>query len=131
MQREFEKVIRQSIQKLSGQNTTSNAKGANAARDSKRDGIVGNESGGGIGIAGDTTTIQDLEEVSTSVIPTVSHHVSLTNGHLRPHVNNTTSSANNKKLPTTLNGHIPNGKGRSSFRNMLDEAENYPIDSHI
>lgn len=72
------------------------------------------------------------------MIPTISHHVSLTNGHLRPHANNVISSANKvpptntiKPSTTTLNGHIPNGKSRSSFRNMLDEAENFPIDSHI
>lgn len=109
VQREFEKMIREHIQKFSGQNKST-------IENSKRGGNSND----------DTTVIQDLEDVTSSVIPTISHHVSLTNGHLRPHANNVTSSAN-KKPP--INGHIPNG--RASFRNMLDEAENFPIDSHM
>lgn len=61
--------------------------------------------------------VQDLEDVP-GVVPTISHHVSLVNGHVK-------KSASSK---TAQNGHIANG--RSTFRNMLGEAEN-PIDSYM
>lgn len=63
--------------------------------------------------------VQDLENVP-GVVPTISHHVSLINGHV-----NKSASKSGK---TGLNGHIANG--RPTFRNLLDETEN-PIDSYM
>lgn len=63
--------------------------------------------------------VQDLEDVP-GVVPTISHHVSLVNGH--------TKNSASRSGKTGMNGHIANG--RPTFRNMLDEAEN-PIDSYM
>lgn len=63
--------------------------------------------------------VQDLEDVP-GVVPTISHHVSLVNGHVKK------SASRSGK--TGANGHIANG--RPTFRNMLDEADN-PIDSYM
>uniref|UniRef100_A0AAG5CW23 Adenylate kinase active site lid domain-containing protein n=1 Tax=Anopheles atroparvus TaxID=41427 RepID=A0AAG5CW23_ANOAO len=65
--------------------------------------------------------VQDLETESVpGAVPTISHHVSLANGHL---------PGSGKVGGPTKNGFVPNG--RPNFRNMLEEADNYPIDSHI
>ncbi|XP_035909092.1 adenylate kinase isoenzyme 5 isoform X5 [Anopheles stephensi] len=61
--------------------------------------------------------VQDLDTEMPGAVPTISHHVSLANGHLP-------GSGKAAK-----NGYVPNG--RPNFRNMLEEADSYPIDSHI
>ncbi|KAJ6645882.1 Adenylate kinase isoenzyme 5 [Pseudolycoriella hygida] len=66
--------------------------------------------------------VQDLDLVP-GVVPTISHQVSLVNGHLK----NSATRGGKTALPE-LNGHIANG--RATFRNMLNEAEN-PIDSYM
>lgn len=63
--------------------------------------------------------VQDLEDVP-GVVPTISHHVSLINGHVK--------NSASRSGKTGANGHIANG--RPTFRNMLDEADN-PIDSYM
>uniref|UniRef100_A0A182QP30 Adenylate kinase isoenzyme 5 n=1 Tax=Anopheles farauti TaxID=69004 RepID=A0A182QP30_9DIPT len=63
--------------------------------------------------------VQDLDTEMPGAVPTISHHVSLANGHL----------PGSGKLGPTKNGYVPNG--RPNFRNMLEEADSYPIDSHI
>lgn len=75
------------------------------------------------------TTITDLEEESMpGTIPTISHHVSMSNGQLGG--GSVRNKPMNYKPPTgQQNGHIPNG--RPNFRNALEDAEGFPIDSHI
>lgn len=76
--------------------------------------------------------VHDLEEISSPAkrnVATISHHVSgggLANGHLKKN-----AVRINGYGPRTqqANGHIPNGK--PNFRNMLEEAENYPIHSYM
>lgn len=63
--------------------------------------------------------VQDLEDVP-GVVPTISRHVSLVNGHVK--------NSASRSGKTGLNGHIANG--RPTFRIMLDEADN-PIDSYM
>uniref|UniRef100_A0A182MEY9 Adenylate kinase isoenzyme 5 n=1 Tax=Anopheles culicifacies TaxID=139723 RepID=A0A182MEY9_9DIPT len=63
--------------------------------------------------------VQDLDTEMPGAVPTISHHVSLANGHL----------PGSGKAGPTKNGYVPNG--RPNFRNMLEEADSYPIDSHI
>ncbi|XP_049282589.1 adenylate kinase isoenzyme 5 isoform X3 [Anopheles funestus] len=63
--------------------------------------------------------VQDLDTEMPGAVPTISHHVSLANGHL----------PGSGKVGPAKNGHVPNG--RPNFRNMLEEADTYPIDSHI
>ncbi|XP_050077269.1 uncharacterized protein LOC126564310 [Anopheles maculipalpis] len=64
--------------------------------------------------------VQDLDTEMPGAVPTISHHVSLANGHL---------PGSGKAGPNAKNGYVPNG--RPNFRNMLEEADSYPIDSHI
>ncbi|XP_052867793.1 adenylate kinase isoenzyme 5 [Anopheles cruzii] len=64
--------------------------------------------------------VQDLEPDMPGAVPTISHHVSLVNGHL---------PGNGKIGSGAKNGFVPNG--RPNFRNMLEEADSYQIDSHI
>jgi hypothetical protein len=74
------------------------------------------------------TTITDLEEESMpGTIPTISHHVSMSNGQLGGGFRNKTMHY--KPPNAQQNGHIPNG--RPNFRNALEDAEGFPIDSHI
>lgn len=72
--------------------------------------------------------IEDLEENVPGVVPTISHHVSLTNGYLRNSEMN--NSGINMKIKQRqqqqqqtkqkqLNGNIPNGG--FNFRQMLEE----------
>ncbi|XP_053675840.1 uncharacterized protein LOC128726079 [Anopheles nili] len=63
--------------------------------------------------------VHDLDTDMPGAVPTISHHVSLANGHL----------PGSGKAGPAKNGYIPNG--RPNFRNMLEEADSYPIDSHI
>lgn len=72
-------------------------------------------------------SVQDMEDVSPpGVVPTISHHMSLVNGHIGG--SKTDAVAN----PTAkLNGGqrlVANG--RPSFRNMLNDAED-PVDSYM
>lgn len=64
------------------------------------------------------TMVEDLEDTMPGVIPTISNHVALANGHAGRKLSQTRGRA--------TNGHILNG--RPNFRTMLDDAE---LDSHI
>ena len=65
-------------------------------------------------------TLHDLEDdVPLGTIPTISQHVA--NGHAGKTIKSVQKPGQN--------GHIPNG--RPNFRNMLEDAENYHIDSHM
>lgn len=65
--------------------------------------------------------VQDLDADMPGAVPTISHHVSLANGHL--------PGSGKVGVQPAKNGYVPNG--RPNFRNMLEEADSYPIDSHI
>lgn len=84
--------------------------------------------------------VHDLEENSSPVkrssVATISRNVSMGNGHVKrnnavalngygPHASATTTTHQQNQQ----NGHIPNGK--PNFRNMLEEADNYPIHSYM
>lgn len=75
-------------------------------------------------------SVEDIEEIDVSppgVVPTISHHMSLMNGHVGG--SKTDPPANPTK--TKLNGGqrlVANG--RPSFRNMLNDTED-PIDSYM
>lgn len=62
--------------------------------------------------------VHDLENEVPGTISTISHHISLANGHLGPNA-----------TKTAMNGHIPNG--RPSLKNMLEDADSFTMDSHI
>lgn len=62
--------------------------------------------------------VQDMQDVP-GVVPTISHHVSLVNGHLK--------NSASRSGKTGANGHIANG--RPTFRKMLDEEN--PIDAYM
>lgn len=72
-------------------------------------------------------SVQDIEDVSPpGVVPTISHHMSLMNGHIGGTKTDPTANQTAK-----LNGGqrlVANGK--PSFRNMLNDAED-PIDSYM
>jgi hypothetical protein len=118
VQREFERVIRQHIENLGGNNIRMNgevhANGnalfnrsvPSAPRSNRRSEEI----------------VEDLEDSMPGSIPTisnqVSNHVELVNGH----------AGGKHAQPRTggTNGYIPNG--RPNFRTMLEDAE---MDSHI
>lgn len=75
----------------------------------------------------DDTEVHDLEdEGMPGTIPTISHHVSMSNGHLGGGRSGSLHKKGPQK-PGQQNGFIPNG--RPDFRSMLDDAES--MDSHI
>lgn len=66
----------------------------------------------------DNTIVHDLEDVAPpGVVPTISHHISLVNGGPRADA-------------IKQNGHVV-ANGKPSFRNMLDDADNHPVDSYM
>lgn len=74
-------------------------------------------------------SVQDIEDLDVSppgVVPTISHHMSLMNGHIGgskpdPGTNNATKLNGGQRLVAN---------GRPSFRNMLNDVED-PIDSYM
>ncbi|XP_019891646.1 adenylate kinase isoenzyme 5 isoform X2 [Musca domestica] len=127
VQREFEKSIRNHIQNLTG---------ATAANNVGQMAIMP-YGGGAAGAHGNQQTdaiLQDLENNVPGAVPTISHHVSLMNGHLK---NRNTSghqlaNNNNTKGPNTyMNGDIGQTGQTMDFRHMLEEAERYPVDSYM
>ncbi|XP_058824401.1 adenylate kinase isoenzyme 5 isoform X2 [Topomyia yanbarensis] len=109
VQREFERIVRDNIQKVLQDNTGSESitpvklgSFKSAIQQARKP---------------DDAIVHDLDADVPGVVPTISHHVSLANGHLGGGV-----------IPTgAKNGYIPNG--RPNFRNMLEEADNF--DSHM
>jgi hypothetical protein len=73
------------------------------------------------------TTIHDLENDVPGVVPTVSHHVSLTNGYLGGE--NLGRVQNSAKITANTNGVVANG--RPSLRSMLASADNYTMDGQL
>ena len=122
MQREFEKSIRNHIQKLTGTQANNNiiqrptSKQPPPPMEQQTD-----------------TIIQDLENNVPGAVPTISHHVSLMNGHIK---NRNTSANhqlanNNNKTTNYMNGDITGQTGQMDFRHMLQDAERYPVDSYM
>ncbi len=120
VEKEFEKTIRKHTSELTTTKTSSSQLKHNRT-DSKTQphvSVYGNDQR--ISTRRIDDVVQDLEDVP-GVVPTISHHVSLINGHVK-------NSSASKSGKTGVNGHIANG--RPTFRNMLDEADN-PIDSYM
>ncbi|CAO1363590.1 unnamed protein product [Diamesa tonsa] len=118
VQREFERIVRQQIEDLGGNNIRMNGNipvktfGSVYERNDKIQSQTNNDA-----------TVYDLEDdMPSAIIPTISSHVSMSNGHLG---RNPTQIQNNNIKRTGQNGHIPNN---NNFRTMLEDAES---DSHI
>lgn len=109
VQREFEKIIRNHIKESQQQNNSNKNTQPMFASDLTKNTNV------------DQTVIQDLETNVPGTVPTISHHVSLMNGHLK------TRSSNNENKS---NGDLQNGQPMD-FRHMLQEAERFPVDSYM
>lgn len=65
-------------------------------------------------------------------VATISGAVGMANGHVKKSNSVTLNGYGPLGKPSPQrqqNGHIPNGK--SNFRNMLEEADNYPIHSYM
>lgn len=76
--------------------------------------------------------LQDLENNVPGAVPTISHHVSLMNGHIKNRNQSGNHLANNNnKNSTHMNGDIGQTGQRMDFRHMLEEAERYPVDSYM
>lgn len=118
VQREFEKSIRNHIQNVTGALNNNIQPGITAAAtrmDQQTDAIL-----------------QDLENNVPGAVPTISHHVSLMNGHLKNHNASGNQLANNNKHPSSyMNGDIGQTGQTMDFRHMLEEAERYPVDSYM
>lgn len=131
VQREFERVVKQYIDKLSGDNGKAQMNGdahpkiisglynRNISTDPPKSFRQNHHN---------NDTMPGVIPTSHSYIPTISNHVSkqssLANGHLGQNNRNNQKYANAPR--TTTNGYIPNG--RPNLRAMLQDAE---IDSHI
>lgn len=72
--------------------------------------------------------LQDLENNVPGAVPTISHHVSLMNGHLK---NRNNSAANNGGVAMNGDARMAGLTGGIDFRHMLQEAERYPVDSYM
>ncbi|KAH8410026.1 hypothetical protein KR009_004261, partial [Drosophila setifemur] len=124
VQREFERLIRSHIQRLLNKGEDADAtepQGNQMMRNEQTDAIL-----------------HDLETNVPGAVPTISHHVSMMNGHLK----NRGSALGSGKHPSQMmNGHVPGGPGTGTgnaaqtvpvdFRQMLEEAERYPVDSYM
>ncbi|XP_050082037.1 adenylate kinase isoenzyme 5 isoform X2 [Anopheles aquasalis] len=124
VQREFERIVRVNIERV-----LNSGLGSDSAKDREAPAAVQIGSFKNVlqrtqqQTSSDDAIVQDLDTDMPGAVPTISHHVSLANGHL-PGNGKVASGAGSGK-----NGFIPNG--RPNFRNMLEEADSYPIDSHI
>ncbi|XP_030377755.1 adenylate kinase isoenzyme 5 isoform X1 [Scaptodrosophila lebanonensis] len=119
VQREFERLIRNHIQALlqkSDGTDVSAPMGNNVLRNEQTDAIL-----------------HDLETNVPGAVPTISHHVSMMNGHLK-------NRGSGKHATNMMNGNIrtrpetgPVGTPAQprDFRHILEEAERYPVDSYM
>ncbi|XP_037809527.1 adenylate kinase isoenzyme 5 isoform X1 [Lucilia sericata] len=122
VQREFEKSIRNHIQNLTGNQMNHNVQQPMSRQPAPVDQT--------------DAILQDLENNMPGAVPTISHHVSLMNGHIK---NRNTSANNhlannnnyNNKNTSHMNGDIGQTGQRMDFRHMLEEAERYPVDSYM
>ncbi|XP_037897499.1 adenylate kinase isoenzyme 5 isoform X3 [Glossina fuscipes] len=105
VQREFEKFIRIHIQKLSNAPATNITNSADANIQTE-------------------AVVHDLEENMPGVVPTISHHVSLMNGHIKNQHSIAPSAG--QKIGIQMNGVIASDQKRDNFRNTFGEAERYP-----
>lgn len=131
VQREFEKIVRKQIEKLDGSEAQSNSQDidddvnlANFGSLYKREESSSHND--------QDTVVHDLEdEGMPGTIPTISHHVSMANGHLGGARSGSYKKKQNNyaQSKSGQNGFIPNG--RPNFRNMLEESEGHSMDSHI
>ncbi|XP_050319437.1 adenylate kinase isoenzyme 5 isoform X2 [Bactrocera neohumeralis] len=117
VQREFEKIIRQHIQSIEQTGPLGMNNMADAA-------VMTNH------VDHDQTDaiLQDLENNVPGAVPTISHHVSLMNGHLK---NRNSSAANNGGVLMNGDARMAGLTGGIDFRHMLQEAERYPVDSYM
>ncbi|XP_055641967.1 uncharacterized protein LOC129778854 isoform X2 [Toxorhynchites rutilus septentrionalis] len=118
VQREFERIVRDHIDRL--QRSESANRDAHADDDADVASVqIGSfksaiQRGRAQELRNADAIVHDLE--APGVVPTISHHVSLANGHL------------GRTAPSGFrNGYIPNGK--PNFRNMLEEADSF--DAHM
>ncbi|XP_032597738.1 adenylate kinase isoenzyme 5 [Drosophila grimshawi] len=119
VQREFERLIRNHIQQLTNKVESEEVSEA-LMRNEQTDAIL-----------------HDLETNVPGAVPTISHHVSMMNGHLKSRG----SAQVIAKRPTQImNGHAGARPGTGpvaplaqhvDFRHMLEEAERYPVDSYM
>ncbi|KAH8293276.1 hypothetical protein KR018_006724, partial [Drosophila ironensis] len=118
VQREFERLIRTHIQRLLN---TGDDPDALQPMDNH---MMRNEQTDAI--------LHDLETNVPGAVPTISHHVSMMNGHLK-------GRDSGKQPAPMMNGHVPGRPGTRAgtgtqpvdFRHMLAEAERYPVDSYM
>lgn len=134
VQREFEKVVGENILKLAQGSSTQGVptgslydrRGGGPKTQLKR---VEQE------LEEQDAIVHDLEQEEARVYPakrsvaTISQHVSLGNGHLKRNAVTLNGFGPPGQQQQQMNGHIPNGK--PNFRNMLEEADNYPIHSYM
>ncbi|XP_002036291.2 adenylate kinase isoenzyme 5 isoform X3 [Drosophila sechellia] len=122
VQREFERLIRNHIQRLLNKTDDiddSADLGNQMMRNEQTDAIL-----------------HDLETNVPGAVPTISHHVSMMNGHLK---NRGSALGSGKSHGQMMNGHVPGRPGTGpvgqpvpvDFRHMLEEAERYPVDSYM
>ncbi|XP_037711265.1 adenylate kinase isoenzyme 5 isoform X2 [Drosophila subpulchrella] len=122
VQREFERLIRNHIQRL-----------LNKTDDTDETATLGNQM-----MRNEQTDaiLHDLETNVPGTVPTISHHVSMMNGHLK---NRGSALGSGKHHGQMMNGHVPGRPGTGpvaqpvpvDFRHMLEEAERYPVDSYM
>lgn len=126
VQREFEKVIKEHIQKAAAEAPPGKEGSLVPGKLFDRSQRRGKEA-----VEEQDAIVHDLEETSSPVkksVQTISHHVSLANGHLK-RKGVTMANGVGPAAFQQQNGHVPNG--RPNFRNMLEEADNYPIHSYM
>ncbi|KRG03035.1 adenylate kinase isoenzyme 5 isoform X2 [Drosophila mojavensis] len=123
VQREFERLIRNHIQQLSNKlegEDASESLGNHVMRNEQTDAIL-----------------HDLETNVPGAVPTISHHVSMMNGHIK---SRGSAQLNAKRPNQMMNGHVAGRPGTGpvaplaqpvDFRHMLEEAERYPVDSYM
>ncbi|XP_030244381.1 adenylate kinase isoenzyme 5 isoform X2 [Drosophila navojoa] len=123
VQREFERLIRNHIQQL-----TNKLEGEDAS-ESLANHVMRNEQTDAI--------LHDLETNVPGAVPTISHHVSMMNGHIKSRGSAQLSA---KRPNQMMNGHVGGRPGTGpvaplaqpvDFRHMLEEAERFPVDSYM
>ncbi|XP_055852067.1 adenylate kinase isoenzyme 5 isoform X2 [Episyrphus balteatus] len=131
VQREFEKIIRNHIQKLTvNPNQNPNNMMMNDLNNRPHTTTMRN-------VTEQTDAIlNDLENNVPGAVPTISHHVSMMNGHLKSNSNNVNSNNVNNMNHHAMVGGVKTGMNGNAgkpmdFRHMLEEAERHPVDSYM
>lgn len=120
VQREFERVIRQHTSRLNHESTYRPQSQLQRQPNNQPQ----------IQPSVDDPIVEDLDNMPGTV-PTISNHISLIHSNSKGSVENDSMNNNSNHVPNHVANHVNQAKPANptkTFRSMLEEADNYPID---